>query len=79
MSTCMTSRFVLVTVLSRSLTRAALNVSASPYEKQTKAGWDQGVTEPGSSGSCLLFADGSYRLAGMVIAGPLANLGAALH
>ncbi|HIJ73229.1 MAG TPA: hypothetical protein HPP83_03925 [Candidatus Hydrogenedentes bacterium] len=34
------------------------------YRRQTRVVWDEGVTEPGSSGSCLLFDDGTYGVLG---------------
>lgn len=40
------------------------------FINQTRVGWDDGVTEGGSSGSCLLFADGTYRIAGTLSNGP---------
>jgi hypothetical protein len=46
------------------------------YQKQTRVVWDEGVTEPGSSGSCLLFGDGTYALAGMLSAGATHTCGA---
>jgi len=41
-----------------------LNVGGGGYWKQTRMVWDAGVTEPGSSGSGVFFADGTYRLFG---------------
>jgi len=35
----------------------------------TRVGWDDGVTERGSSGSCLLFDDGTLRLGGALTTG----------
>lgn len=51
------------------------NVTASDggtsytYQHETRVGWDDGVTEGGSSGSCLLFADGTYRITGTLTTG----------
>lgn len=39
------------------------------YLYETRVGWDDGVTEHGSSGSCLLFADGTYRITGTLTTG----------
>ena len=43
-----------------------------PFEHETKVLWDEGVTEAGSSGGCLLFDDGSggHAVAGMLSGGP---------
>ncbi|MBI5093715.1 MAG: hypothetical protein HZB26_14885 [Candidatus Hydrogenedentes bacterium] len=46
------------------------------YHKQTRVVWDEGVTEAGSSGSCLLFDDGSYALTGMLSNGATHTCGA---
>ena len=43
------------------------------YVNTTRVGWDGGVTEQGSSGSCLLFADGHYRILGALTTGPVAQ------
>ena len=45
-------------------------------KKQTRVVWDEGVTEPGSSGSCLLFNDGTYALIGMLSNGATHTCGA---
>jgi len=39
------------------------------YQHETRVGWDDGVTQGGSSGSCLLFADGTYRITGTLTTG----------
>ncbi|MCL4215471.1 MAG: trypsin-like peptidase domain-containing protein [Candidatus Hydrogenedentes bacterium] len=42
----------------------------SGYQKQILVHWDDGVTEPGSSGSCLLVSDGGkYYLVGVLSSG----------
>ena len=42
----------------------------SGYQKQILVHWDDGVTEPGSSGSCLLVSDGGkYYLVGVLSGG----------
>ncbi len=46
-----------------------INVSVSPYQYETRVGWDDGVTEAGSSGGCLLAADGTYRILGTLTGG----------
>ena len=39
------------------------------FTNLTRVGWDDGVTELGSSGSCLLFDDGTLRIAGALTTG----------
>lgn len=41
----------------------------SSYLHETRVGWLRGVTEPGSSGSCLLYVRDSYRIAGTLTGG----------
>jgi hypothetical protein len=45
------------------------------YRNQTEAVWDTGVTEPGSSGSCLLRAASGYRVIGTLSNGALHSCG----
>ena len=41
-----------------------------PWKHETRVGWDDGVTEGGSSGSPLLYDDGTLRVLGALTAGP---------
>jgi hypothetical protein len=47
----------------------AIDQPASTYLGETLVGWDDGVTEPGSSGAPLLLADRLYRIAGTLTGG----------
>jgi len=47
----------------------AIDQIVSTYHHETRVGWDQGVTEPGSSGACLLYDDGTLRTAGTLSGG----------
>jgi hypothetical protein len=55
---------------------AEVDMTVVPYVHETLVGWDAGVTEPGSSGSCLLYSDGTCRIAGMLSGGSQAECGA---
>ncbi len=47
--------------------RACLDlICMRPVYQQTTARWNEGITESGSSGSPLVFYDGSYRILGML-------------
>ena len=47
----------------------ATNLAVSNYYHETRVGWDEGVTEPGSSGACMLYDDGTYRIGGTLTGG----------
>ncbi len=49
----------------------AVNQSVSSYQYETLVGWYDGLTEGGSSGGCLLLADGTYRIAGTLTGGSI--------
>ena len=44
--------------------------SSQGYEKQTRVLWDEGVTEGGSSGSPLVYEEGTFRILGALSNGP---------
>ena len=46
------------------------------YYHQTRVVWDEGVTEQGSSGACLLTDDGRYRIIGVLSNGAIHTCGA---
>ncbi len=50
-----------------------------PVKYQTEAHWDAGITESGSSGSPLLFANVNYRVCGMLSNGNAQTCGAAAY
>jgi hypothetical protein len=52
----------------------AVDQNEGAREKQTEVHWDEGVTESGSSGGCLLFADNN-RIVGTLSQGPTHSCG----
>ena len=47
-----------------------INMSTAIYRDETEVLWTDGITEAGSSGACLLFDDGDYRVFGTLSGGP---------
>ena len=58
-----------VSGLDRTVNMEKLDGSLITYQHETKVGYSRGITEPGSSGSALLYDDGTYRIAGMLSGG----------
>lgn len=57
--------------VTNAVTRVCLNLMCSlAYERQIEVLWEEGVTEPGSSGSPLLNRGRNFRLMGMLSNGP---------
>jgi hypothetical protein len=59
-----------IETINQTISAEDVNGATHAYEHETRVGWDHGITEPGSSGACLLLADGTYRVAGALTGGP---------